>query len=69
MAMLQIRISSMSVGEVYSRTHDKLVKKDLYLLPRAKLNVFRNTLHYFGAQIWNNVPANVKKNVPSVYFT
>ena len=60
-------ISSMfkPVGEVHSRTTRQTCKNDLYLPLRAKLNVFRNTLRYSGAQIWNDLPANVK-HVPSV---
>ena len=38
-------------------------KNDLYLPPRAKLNVYRNTLRYAGALIWNDLPANVKQSV------
>ena len=60
-------ISSMfkPVGEVHSRTTRQTCKNDLYLPPRAKLNVYRNTLRYSGALIWNDLPANVK-HVPSV---
>ena len=59
-------ISSMfkPVGEVHSRTTRQTCKNDLYLPPRAKLNVYRNTLRYSGALIWNDLPANVK-HVPS----
>ena len=60
-------ISSMfkPVGEVHSRTTRQTCKNDLYLPPRAKVNVFGNTLRYSDAQIWNDLPANVK-HVPSV---
>ena len=62
-------ISSMfkPVGEVHSRTTRQTRKNYLYLPPRAKLYVFRNTLRYTGAQIWNDLPANVK-HVPSVHM-
>ena len=55
-------ISSMfkPVGEVHSRTTRQTCKNDLYLPPRAKLNVYRNTLRYSGALIWNDLPAHVK---------
>ena len=60
-------ISSMfkPVGEVHSRTTRQTCNNDLHLPPRAKLNVYRNTLRYSGALIWNDLPANVK-HVPSV---
>ena len=67
MAMVQI-ISAVCLCQWEKFTvepPDKLVKNYLYLPPRAKLNVFRNTLRYSGAQIWNDIPANVK-HVPSV---
>ena len=62
MAMLQI-ISAVCLSQWEKFTlepPDKLLKNDLYLPPRAKLNVFRNTLRNFGAQICNDLPANVK---------
>ena len=49
-----------SVGEVHGRTTGQTCKNDSYLPPRAKLNVYRDTIRYFGAQIWNNLPVNVK---------
>ena len=57
-------ISSMfkPVGEVHSRTTRQTCKNDLCLPPppKAELDVYRNTLRYAGALIWNNLPANVK---------
>ena len=53
------------VGEVHSRTIRQTCKNELYLPPRAKLNVYRITLRCSGALIWNYLPANVK-HVPSV---
>ena len=41
-------------------------KNDLYLPPRAKLNVYRNTLRYSGALIWNDLPANEKTCRPTI---
>ena len=56
---------SHAAAEVHSRTTRHTCKNDLYLPPRAKLNVYRNTLRYSGVLIWNDLPANVK-HVPSV---
>ena len=53
------------VSDVHKRTTRQTCNKDLYIPPKARLNVFRNTLRYSGAHIWNNLPANVK-NVSSV---
>ena len=67
MAMLQI-ISAACLrqwGEVHSRTTRQTCENDLYLPPGVKLNIYRNTLQYSGAQIWNDLPANVKQ-VPYV---
>ena len=60
-----LQIIPAAVGEVHSRTTRQTCKKYLYLPPRAMLDVYRNTLRYSGAQIWNDLAANVK-HVPSV---
>ena len=53
------------VSDVHKRTTRQTCNKDLYIPSKARLNVFRNTLRYSGAHIWNNLPAKVK-NVSSV---
>ena len=58
LAMLLCHLSQR--GKFTVEPLDKLVKNDLYLPPRAKLNVYRNTLRYSGVLIWNDLPANVK---------
>ena len=53
------------VSDVHKRTTRQTCNKDLYIPSKAKLNVFKNTLRYSGAYIWNNLPAKVN-NVSSV---
>ena len=53
------------VSDVHKRTTRQTCNTDLYIPSKARLNVFRNTLRYSGAHIWNNLPAKVK-NVSSV---
>ena len=49
------------VSAIHSRCTRQTSKGDLYLPPRAKLCVFRNSIRYSGAQLWNSLPANVRK--------
>ena len=62
-------ISSMfkPVGEVHSRTARQTCKIDMYLPPRAKLNIYGNTLRA-RTQIWNDVhaPAPTRELRPRV---
>ena len=53
------------VSDVHKRTTRQTCNKDLYIPSKARLNVFRNTIRYSSAYIWNNLPAKVK-NVSSV---
>ena len=78
MAMLQIIYASFlsQWGKFTVEPLDKLVKNDLYLPPRAKLNDYRNTLRYSGALIWNDLPAKhvqsvqmFKSNYLKMYFS
>ena len=50
-------------SDVHKRRTRQTCKKDLYIPSKARLNVFRNTIHYSGAHIWNNMSAIVKKCV------
>jgi hypothetical protein len=54
-----------SIQGVHSRSTRQSKNGDLYVPPRAKLNVFRNSLCYSGACLWNNLPTDLR-NVPSV---
>ena len=49
------------VSDVHKRTTRQTCNKDLYVPSKARLNVFRNTIRYSGAYIWNNLSAKVKK--------
>ena len=53
------------LSSVHKRDTRQSENGNLYLPPRAKLNVFRNSLRYSGADIWNNLPTNIR-NAPSV---
>ena len=45
-------------SDVHKRTTRQTCKKDLYITSKARLNVFRNTIRYSGAHIWNNLLDN-----------
>ena len=51
------------VSDVHKRTTRQTCNKDLHVPSKARLNIFRNTIGYSGAYIWNKLPAKVKKCV------
>ena len=53
-----------TVGNIHTRCTRQSFNNDLYLPPGAKLNIFRNSLCYSGAQLYNSLPADIK-NAPS----
>ena len=66
------------VSDVHKRPTRQTCNKDLYIPSNARLNVFRNTIRYSGAYVWNNLPAKVnnvssvemlKRSYPNMYFS
>ena len=53
------------VNTVHSRNTRFSANDNLYVPPRAKLSVFRKSLRYAGPQVWNTLPAEIRK-APSV---
>ena len=49
-----------TVSSMHNRCTRQSCNNDLYLPPRAKLNIYRNSLQYSGAQIWNSLPTNIR---------
>ena len=49
-----------TVNNVHSRCTRQSAKQSLYLPQGAKLNAYRNSLRYSGAQIYNFLPAEIR---------
>ena len=50
---------------VHVKCTRQCTNKNLYVPPRAKLNVHRNSIRYSGAKIWNSLPTELR-SAPSI---
>ncbi len=54
-----------TVNEVHTVKTRQSANNDMFLPPRAKLNAFRSSFRYSGAQIWNTIPIYIRE-APSI---
>ena len=58
-----------TVNNIHTRSTRQAANNDLFLPPRAKLNVFRSSFRYNGAQIWNSLPLNIRTAPTTTSFS